>query len=293
MNLRERLATGRPLLLDGAMGTELEKVHLRGDCSANIARQVDVAKIHLRYLGAGSEAITTNTFPLNALTPEAERQRVDVDRANRLGVEIARTVAGDRGFVLGGMGPTGRVLQSNGGTLSERECAAAYRSQAESLIAEGIDGIIIETMTSLNEALIALRACKDTKPETPVLVSMSFYTPEKGIRTLMGETAVQCAQKLQERGASAVGTNCSTFTMEQMADAVGAMHHFTNIPTIAQPNAGQPHGEEGTYDMTPAAFADGVEECIRRGARVVGGCCGTTPEHIREIAKSLKGEKNH
>lgn len=291
MNIRERLATGWPLLLDGAMGTELEKVHLRGDCSANMARQVDVARIHLQYIGAGSEAITTNTFPLNSLTAEATRQRVDLDRANRLGVAIARVVAGDRGFVLGGMGPTGRVLQSNGGPLPDRECAAAYRSQAESLIAEGVDGIIVETIMSLQEALIALRACKDTKPETPVLVSMSFYSPDKGIRTLMGETAVQCAQALQERGASAVGTNCSTFTMSEMADVVGAMHHCTNIPTIAQPNAGQPHGEEGTYDMTPAAFADGVMQCIGRGATVVGGCCGTTPEHIRELKGRLKQRK--
>jgi len=286
MDLRERLATGRPLLLDGAMGTELKKVNLQGDCSANLARQVDVAKIHLRYLGAGSEAITTNTFPLNALTAEAVRQRVDLDRMNRLGVVIARTVAGERGCVLGGMGPTGRVFGMDD-NLTEKNVHDAYLAQARSLTAERVDGIIIETMTSLQEALIALRACKDAKPETPVFVSMSFYTPEKGIRTLMGETAVECAQALQERGADAVGTNCSTFTMEQMAQAVGAMHRFTNIPTIAQPNAGQPHGEASTYDMTPQEFADGVQLCIDAGARVVGGCCGAGPECIREVGRRI------
>ncbi|MDD5042017.1 MAG: homocysteine S-methyltransferase family protein [Candidatus Peribacteraceae bacterium] len=287
MDLRKTLDSGRVLLLDGAMGTELEKVHLRGDCFANIARQVDVAKIHLHSLAAGSEAITTNTFPLNALTPEAVRQQVDLDRANRLGVAIARTVAGDRGFVLGGMGPTGRVFGMDP-AMTEANVHAAFLAQARSLTAEGVDALIIETMTSLEEALLALRACKEAKPELPVLVSMSYYTPDKGIRTLMGETAVECAQALQEKGASAVGTNCSAFTMPQMADAVGAMRRFTNIPTIAQPNAGQPHGEESTYDMTPAVFADGVGECIKRGATIVGGCCGAGPEHIRAVATKLR-----
>ena len=121
------------------------------------------------------------------------------------------------------------------------------------------------------------------------MISLSFdKITDRGIRTLMGDTAEACAQLLQEKGVSAVGTNCSTFTMPQMAEVVGVMYGTTNIPTIVQPNAGQPHGEQSTYDMTPKEFADGVEECIERGASIVGGCCGTTPEHIRELAERLK-----
>ncbi len=288
MNLRERLSTGQPLLLDGAMGTEAGKLGLQGNLSANLTNPLSIAKIHLQYRLAGSEAITTNTFLLNALTREQEKQHVDLDRMNRLGVALVQNVAVDGPYVLGGMGPAGGVLESCGGEVPDADCRAAYLAQAKSLVAEGVDGLIVETIMSLQQALRALEACREVT-DKPVMISLSFdKITDRGIRTLMGDTAEACAQLLQEKGASAVGTNCSTFTMPQMAEVVGVMYGTTNIPTIVQPNAGQPHGEQSTYDMTPKEFADGVEECIERGASIVGGCCGTTPEHIRELAERLK-----
>lgn len=287
MDLRETLSSGRVLLLDGAMGTELGKHGLQGQCDAHQNHPGKVISIHDAYLRAGAQAITTNTFLLNRLTHAAMREKPDLDFLNRVGVELARNVAGDDHFVLGGMGPTGRVFDMDP-LMTDDEVKAAYVAQAQILAEEGTDGLIIETMTSLREALLALEACREVT-DKPVIASMSYYTMNKGIRTMHGETAAECAQKLTERGADCVGTNCSTFLMREMAQVVAAMKAAVErVPIIAQPNAGQPHGEASTYDMTPQEFADGVEQCIKAGATVVGGCCGAGPEHIAEAAKRIK-----
>ncbi|MDO8469028.1 MAG: homocysteine S-methyltransferase family protein [Candidatus Peribacter sp.] len=290
MDLRETLTSGRILLADGGMGTELAKVKpvsLQGNLSANCTHPLDVARIHLHYIRAGSRAITTNTFLLNALTPAQERQQVDLDRMNKTGVALARNMARSDHFVLGGMGPTGRLFGLDE-CMTDEAVRAAYLAQAKSLTSSGdVDGLIIETMTSLREALLALEACKEVT-DKPVIASMTFYTMNRDIRTMNGESAAECAQKLAERGADAVGTNCSTFLMHQMAEVVARMRAVTSLPIIAQPNAGQPHGEEGTYIMTPQEFAEGVKLCIDAGATVVGGCCGAGPECIGEVAKRIK-----
>lgn len=290
MDLREELSSGRILLFDGAMGTELAKakpVSLQGNLSANLTHPVQVACVHAQYLRAGSQAITTNTFGLNALTQEQERQQVDLDRMNRQGVALARSVARDHAFVLGGIGPTGRLFDWDE-CMTDEAVRSAYLAQAQSLTATGeVDGLIIETMTSLREALLAVKACKETT-DKPVIASMSFYTMNRGIRTLNGESAAECAQKLTERGADCVGTNCSKFLMHEMAQVVAAMKAAVEkVPIIAQPNAGQPHGEKGTYIMTPPEFADGVQLCIDAGATVVGGCCGAGPECIEEVGRRV------
>ncbi|MDD5103064.1 MAG: homocysteine S-methyltransferase family protein [Candidatus Peribacteraceae bacterium] len=290
MDLRETLASGRVLLLDGAMGTELAKVKpgLQGNLSANLTHPVQVASIHAKYLRAGSQGITTNTFQLSALTPEQERQQVDLDRMNKTGVALARNVARDDYYVLGGLGPTGRLFGLDA-CMTDDAVRAAYLAQARSLTASGaVDGLIIETMTSLREALLALDACREVT-DKPVIVSMSYYTMNRDIRTMNGETAAECAQKLTEMGADSVGTNCSKFLMHEMAQVVAAMRAAVEkVPIIAQPNAGQPHGVQSTYDMSPEQFADGVEQCIKAGATVVGGCCGAGPEWMREVKKRVE-----
>ncbi|ALM09845.1 MAG TPA: hypothetical protein DEB30_02295 [Candidatus Peribacter riflensis] len=286
MDLRATLDSGRVLLLDGAMGTELHKHGLQGQCDAHQKHPGKVIALHDAYLRAGAQAITTNTFLLNRLTPAAVRDKPDLDFLNRVGVELARNVAGEDHFVLGGMGPTGRVFDMDP-LMTDEAVRAAYLAQAQILAEEGTDGLIIETMTSLREALLALEACREVT-DKPVIVSMSYYTMNRGIRTMNGETAAECAKLLTERGADSVGTNCSTFLMREMAQVVAAMRSaVTKVPIIAQPNAGQPHGEEGTYIMTPQEFADGVKLCIEKGATMVGGCCGAGPECIAEVGKRL------
>lgn len=290
MNLREMLSSGRILLADGGMGTELAKVQpvsLQGDLSANLSHPVQVSGIHAKYLRAGSRAITTNTFQLNALTQEQERQQVDLDGMNRQGVALARNMARNGFFVLGGLGPTGRLFDQDA-CMTDEAVRAAYLAQAKSLTASGeVDGLIIETMTSLREALLALEACKEVT-DKPVIASMTFYTMNRDIRTMNGETAAECAQKLAERGADCVGTNCSKFLMHEMAEVVARMRAAVSVPIVAQPNAGQPHGEDSIYDMTPKEFADGVELCIDAGATMVGGCCGAGPEWMREVKKRVE-----
>ncbi|MDD4287717.1 MAG: homocysteine S-methyltransferase family protein [Candidatus Peribacteraceae bacterium] len=287
MDLGETLASGRILLLDGAMGTELDKHGLQGQSDVNQKHPGKVIAIHDAYLKAGAQAITTNTFLLNRLTHAAVRDKPDLDFLNRVGVALAREVAGKDHFVLGGMGPTGRVFDMDP-LMNDGAVRAAYMAQAQVLAEEATDGLIIETMTSLREALLALDACREVT-DKPVIVSMSYYTMNKGIRTLNGDRLSQCAQQLEDGGADSVGTNCSKFLMYQMAWVVMAMKTAVErVPIIAQPNAGQPHGEASTYDMIPEQFADGVELCIDAGATVVGGCCGAGPECIREVNERIK-----
>ncbi|MHC4499545.1 MAG: homocysteine S-methyltransferase family protein, partial [Planctomycetota bacterium] len=155
----------------------------------------------------------------------------------------------------------------------------------------GVDGFIIETMFDLREALCALRGCKENF-ELPVIVSMAFATEEKGGRTMMGNSAEDCAVQLSEAGADAVGANCGSIDPAQMATVVSAIKSTTMLPVLAQPNAGKPRliNNKTVFEMTPAAFAAGMGACLRAGANIVGGCCGTTPEHIRAVAEALKAK---
>ena len=151
-----------------------------------------------------------------------------------------------------------------------------------------MDAFIVETMFDVREALCALRACKDSFP-LPVIVSIAFSTEEKGGRTIMGDTAEECAKQLTEEGADVVGANCGELDPSQMAAVVSLLRPATSLPILAQPNAGTPRlvNGETVFEMEPEPFAGGITECMRAGARIVGGCCGTTPEHIRALAAAI------
>jgi len=155
----------------------------------------------------------------------------------------------------------------------------------------GVDAFIIETMFDLREALCALRACKDSFP-LPVIVSIAFSSEEKGGRTIMGDTAEKCAKRLTEEGADVVGANCGELDPSQMAAVVSLLRPATSLPILAQPNAGTPRLVDGetVFEMEPEPFAAGITECMCAGARIVGGCCGTTPEHIRALAAAIAGK---
>jgi len=190
--------------------------------------------------------------------------------------------------VLGNLSSTGQLLQPYG-TYTETQFCVAFREQAEALAEAGVDGLLIETVFDLREALVALHACKEVT-SLPVLVCMAFQTEEKGGRTMMGQTAEQCAAQLTAAGADAVGANCGDLDLSQMAKVVALLKAATDRPIIAQPNAGKPRlvEDETIFDMAPAPFAAGIAECIEASAQIVGGCCGTTPEHIRAVAKLVE-----
>ena len=219
---------------------------------------------------------------------ETHNVGVSVRDVNKAGAELARQAAGADRYVLGDISSTGQLLEPYG-TYKESQFYDAFREQAEILAESGVDGFIIETMFDLREAVCAVRACKENS-SLPVIVSMAFTTEEKGGRTMMGDSAEQCAKSFADAGADAVGANCGDLVPSQMAVVVSLLKSAMSLPVLAQPNAGRPKlvGSETVFEMVPAAFADGIAECVRAGARLVGGCCGTTPEHIRAVAQILK-----
>ena len=275
------------ILLDGAMGTELDKRGLMSHGRNNLDAPEAVLEIHRQYAECGCHALTTNTLTMNRIFIESHDLGVKVEDVNRAGVELAQQVAGNQRYVLGNISSTGQFLEPYG-TYKESQFCDAFKEQAEVLAEAGVDGFIIETMIDLREALCALRACKDGF-SLPVIVSMAFATEEKEGRTFMGDSAAECATKLTDAGADVVGANCGDIDPFQMAVVVSLLQSATPLPVLAQPNAGKPQlvDEQTVFRMPPTPFARGVAECVQAGARVVGGCCGTTPDHIRAVVRML------
>ncbi len=224
---------------------------------------------------------------MNRIYIETHNAGVSVEEVNRLGAEFARTAAGDGVFVLGDISSTGQLLEPYG-TFTEDQFTETFKEQASILARAGVDGFIIETMIDLREAVCALRGCKAVS-DLPVLVSMSFATDDKGGRTVMGDSVADCAGRLAGEGADAIGANCGDLDPGQTAAVVGLFRQATALPLLAQPNAGKPKlvGDKTVFDMGADEFAAGIEKCAAAGARIVGGCCGTTPGHIRAVAERL------
>lgn len=285
MNLSDALKNKKILLLDGAMGTQLDKRGLMSRGRNNLDAAEAVLEIHREYADCGCDALTTNTLTMNRVFIETHNVGVSVRDVNKAGVELAREAAGQDRFVLGDMSSTGQMLEPYG-TYRESQFCDAFREQAEVLAEFGVDGYIIETMFDLREAACAVRACKEIA-SLPVIASMTFATEQKGGRTVMGDSAEHCAVKLADAGADAVGANCGDLDPSQMAVVVAYLGSATTLPVLGQPNAGKPKliGDRTVFEMAPGLFASGIEECLRAGATLIGGCCGTTPEHIRAVAE--------
>lgn len=288
MKLPAALEKKDVILLDGAMGTELDKHGLMSRSGANLDAPDAVLAIHQQYVQSGSRALTTNTLTMNRVYLETHNVDVSLRDVNKAGAELARQAAGKDRYVLGDISSTGQLLEPYG-TFKESQFYDAFKEQAEILAASGVDGFIIETMFDLREATCALRACKENT-SLPAIVTMAFATEEKGGRTIMGDSAEQCAKSLTDAGADAVGANCGDLAPSQMAVVVSLLKAATPLPILAQPNAGKPKliGEQTVFEMAPAPFAAGIAECVRAGAQLVGGCCGTTPEHLAAVAAMLR-----
>ncbi len=287
MTLLEALKSDDIILLDGAIGTELDKRGLMGRASNNLDAPDVVLQIQREYALCGCDAITTNTLTMNRIFIDKHNMGVSVRNVNRAGVELARQAAGEDKFVLGDMSSTGHLLEPYG-TYKQSQFHDAFKEQAEILAEAGVDGFIIETVFDLAEALCALRACKEAF-SLPVIVSITYSTETKGARTIMGNSAEDCAKGLTDAGADVIGANCGDLDPAQMAVVVSLLRSATTVPILAQPNAGKPKliEDKTIFDMAPEPFARGIAECVEAGARIVGGCCGTTPEHIRAVAKVL------
>ena len=290
MNLLEFILNNKkPILLDGAMATQLAEAGLEMGGQTSITHPDTVLAIHRQYVECGIDVLITNTLTMNRVNIESHHIGVDVREVNLAGAQLARAAVREGQYVLGDIGSTGKMLKPYGNLLEE-DAYKAFQEQAATLAEGGVDGFIIETVFDLREALCALRACKESS-DLPVLASIAFNTVKNGGRTIMGNSAQDCGQALTEAGACAVGANCGSLDPFQMAEIVSKMRESTSLPILVQPNAGRPRFVENqtVFDMSPSDFTAGIYQCLKAGAGLIGGCCGTTPAHIRAIVELLKG----
>lgn len=287
MDLRERIDSSRIVMLDGAMGTELARRGVPGGCAANMQSPSAVREVHRAYFEAGSDIAITNTLTMNRIFIETHGLGIDVNEVNVAGARLARLAADEGRYVLGNLSSTGQLLEPYG-TYTEKRVIDAFREQAVALLQGRVDGFIIETMIDLREAVCALRACR-AESSLPVVVMIAFETEANGGRTVMGNSVQDCAACLSDEGADAMGANCGSVDPFQMARIIDRFRTRSKLPIGAEPNAGKPRLRDGvtTFDMDPVAFAEGASRCVGAGASIIGGCCGTGPEHIRSLARRL------
>jgi 5-methyltetrahydrofolate--homocysteine methyltransferase len=280
------------------MGTELQRRGLgRGVTpdSWNITHPDQVKTVHNAYIQAGAQAILTNTFGANAMRLGKDKQ-YSVQQLNHAGVEIARDCAGEDVLVFGDIGPTGREDQLPPyGTQPEQTFYDTFKEQAIALTEAGVDAILVETMSNLAEAVIAVRAARENT-SLPVICSMSFARPPASrpddFRTPWGDDVPDIVDSLTHAGAEILGSNCGDL-VEEMPQLAGKMREITDLPLIFEVNAGRPRVDEeyrSIYSLDPQGLADIASQLAEVGANIVGGCCGTTPEHIAAIKNRLVSE---
>jgi 5-methyltetrahydrofolate--homocysteine methyltransferase len=272
------------------MGTMLQMHGLSsGECPEawNLEKPEAVKATHQAYAGAGCDFVTTNTFGANPIKLSRHGLDSRIEDIIARGVELARDAAGAECMVAGSVGPTGGLLEPYG-ELPGSEVAAAFEVSARLLEKAGVDFFIVETMIDLNEALLAARAVRDAS-DRPLVSTMAFSKGARGIRTVMGTSPEQAAQGLEEAGANIIGTNCCS-GMQEAAEIMTEIVAATGLPTIAQPNAGLPvpDGDRVIYPESPEAMAEGLAKLLEIGVRIVGGCCGTTPDHLARMGSVLK-----
>ena len=284
----EKLLAQGPLITDGAWGTELQARGLGlGEFpdSWNLSHAERVADVAAAYVRAGSRVILTNTFGANRVRL-AENGLADQAAAiNRRGVEISRAAAGEQARVFASIGPTGKLLMS--GDITEEEMLAAFREQAQTLAQAGADALVVETMSDLDEARLAIDGARATG--LPVVACMVYDSGKDKDRTMMGATPEQAAKALAEAGADVIGANCGQ-GITGFAAICRRLRSATDRPLWIKPNAGLPEMVDGQvhYHATPEDFAAQIPGLIRDGASFVGGCCGTRPDFIAAIQRRLQ-----
>ncbi len=289
--LASRLGKG-PLVLDGATGTQLMRAGLPQGVLPEqwvLERPDAIRNLAASYAQAGSDAVYTCTFGASRVNLGkhglGEREGEVVRRA----VELAREGVAGRAQVFASVGPLGELIEPLG-DLPEEDARAAYRQQVELLLVAGVDAVVVESQTSLAEAVLAVREARATG-DTAVLATMSFEGPDKDYRTVMGDTAVNAARTLRDAGADAVGVNCGRGGADALEVVKRMREAVQGVPLVAKPNAGLPvlRGGEMSYPTAPEAFAREGLALREAGAKLLGGCCGTTPGHLAALVAALRG----
>jgi len=276
------------------MGTELQRRGLpSGSCPEeyNVTHPEVVEEILQDYLEAGADILTTNSFGGNRVRLKEYGFEHRAREFSMRSVEIAKQVGQGECYIAGSLGPTGQILEPLG-PASQSDAAEAFQEQADALAEGGADFILIETMMSIDEAELAVKAAKRISGLI-VAATMSFEVGPKGSRTMWGVSIPTAVSRLTLAGADIIGSNCGR-GFDYMVRIVQEMRPLTAKPLVAQPNAGLPELVDGkwVYSETPATIKPKAEGLLRSGANILGGCCGTTPDHIRtirEVVDSFKG----
>ena len=279
------------MLTDGAWGTQLQARGLKpGEVPDlwNLTRPETVSEVASAYVAAGSQIILTNTFGANRFRLADAGAADKVQAVNEAGARISREAAGSSAFVFASMGPSGKLLINE--DVTEEELLAAFAEQAQALASGGAHGLVVETMQDPDEARIAVTAAKATG--LPVVASMVFDSGKDKDRTLFGATPEQTARALVDAGADVIGANCGQGIAGFVQVCARLKSAAGGHPIWIKANAGLPQMRDGklTYAMTAVEFAGYVPAVIDAGANFIGGCCGTTPEFIRELHRQLHGK---
>ena len=286
----ESLIKNAPIILDGAWGTRLQQLGLEpGECpdTWNIQYPEKVELVAKEYVAAGSQIILTNTFRSNRIALQVHDLAEKTEELNRRGVEISKRAAEDKSQVFASIGPSGKMLLS--GEVTEQELAETFEEQAGLLKEAGADAIIIETMSDLDEARIALSAAKKTG--LAVGVSMVFDAGKEKDHTMMGNSPEQVAEELTTAGADFIGANCGQ-GIDGFLSICEGMKVSTHLPLWMKANAGLPVFENGQtiYKTTPTEYAIYIKPLVTAGAVFIVGCCGTSPEFIQAIHEELESQ---
>lgn len=287
MQWSQVLKEKRRFLLDGAMGSQLHQKGLKAGSPLNSLHGATIEAIHRSYLQVGAEGIVTNTFTANALYYAKHYPDASWEDENKIGAQLALHAAAGAAVVLGDMGPTGHMLPPFG-DASESELTEAFAAQAQVLASAGVQGFLVESLVDVQEACCAVDGIRQVS-NLPILVSFAFTAADSTCRTMMGHTAGQAVKALASWEIQGIGGNCGQLAPVEMAFVTASFNQLTSLPIVIRPNIGRPHihGNVNHNSIAARNFAEELMESVQQGASVVGGCCGTTPEHIRHLAALL------
>jgi 5-methyltetrahydrofolate--homocysteine methyltransferase len=293
--LKDRLEKG-VFFLDGAMGTQLFKQGVKSDrCSEelNIDSPNIVLEIHKAYIQAGSNGVLTNTFGASEIALKRHGLDKEMHNLNQAGALVAAKAVGEQGYVIGDIGPCGDFLEPLG-SVKEEDLIDVFAAQAQALNQGGVDGYMIETMTALNEVTAAIKAIQSLKTDKPIFVSMAYDYANGEFNTMMGQNYESAIKEIISYNVEAVGFNCGKMSLDNYIElsrkfSACVSGEDCSCKIMAELNAGLPELVDGkpTYKVQPDDFAQAAEEVQKNGVDIIGGCCGTTPEHIKAMTRRL------
>ena len=284
-----RIYNNENLVADGATGTNLIYRGLPNGVTAEtwvLEQPEKVIQLHLDFITAGADIILTSTFGASSIRLKGSRLEGMVDSVNRKAVELTKNAAaGTQTFIAGSLGPVGQLMKPYG-PLTVDEVQAAYSEQARIISEAGVDLLVIETQFDMGEIKAAIDGVRSVS-ELPLVVSLSY---DRGIRTMMGVSPTQAGKELNGLPVDIIGINCGRSLEENFQNLI-ELRQVTPKPIWFKPNAGLPHIDsqgKTVYEISPEAMGEQVVSWLEAGAQIVGGCCGTSPEHLKEISSHVK-----